>query len=180
MAKRPNPPVIHMIVAMLVVLVPILVITYLFTDIPDPKPQAVNCAPVVESARGEASYDVYALPTTPEGWTCTRARWIKRGEPGPNREPVVGDTFQLGYINDHGRYLAVDQRDVGADKLIAQVTRDGHAVGASSVSGGWTRYESSDGRTKSLVLIVGKGAAIVSGDVEFDELERFATQLTKG
>lgn len=178
MAPRPNPPVIHMIVAMLVVLVPILLITWFFTDIPEPKPQAVDCAPVIKTAGQEASYDVWALPTTPEGWTCTRARWIKRGQPGPNHEPVLGDTFQLGYVNDKGRYLAVDQRDIAPEKLIADITRQGNAVGASEAKGApWTRYESADGRTKSLVSLEGQNVTIVSGDVPHEELEAFVAQM---
>lgn len=174
---RPNPPVIHLLVAMVVVLVPVFLIVAWFTRIPEPQPNVVDARPVVAAAR-EAGYPVLAPAELPDGWVATRARWTPRGQAGLNREPVPGNTIALGFLSPERQYFAIDQRDALPELLVRDVTRDGRADGESRVGDvTWTRYVSQDRRTRALVRLDADHATIVSGDVRDDQLEAFTATL---
>ncbi len=179
MATRPNPPLIHLIVAMVVVMIPALLAFAFFTRIPEPPVNKVDPAPIVELAVQQAPYAV-AVPTNlPDGWVCTRARWTPQGEPGLGATPAPGNTFALGYLTPQQLYIAVDQRDVSSEALVSDVTRTGRADGTSSVAGAsWTRYRSADGRTRALVLKESDHVTIVSGDLGYEALDVFAGTLS--
>lgn len=180
MAKaRPNPPVIHLIVAMVVLLVPILLITAWFTRLPAPAVNVVDYRPVVRAARAADPYPVLAPPSLPDGWLATRARWTPRGEPGVNREPAPGNTVALGFLSPDKKYIAIDQRDEQPELFTRDITRDGRPEGDSRVGDRtWRRFVSDDDRTRSLVLLEPTHVTIVSGDVPFEALESFAAMLT--
>nr|NLI51499.1 DUF4245 domain-containing protein [Propionibacterium sp.] len=174
---RPNPPVIHMIVAMAVVLLPALLAVAWFQRVPEPPIARTDPAPVASRAAEAAPYAV-AVPALPDGWVCTRARWTPQGRIGVGGQPAAGNTFALGYLSPEQRYFAVDQRDVQPAAFVADVTRDGARTGESSVAGRvWLRYESADGRTHALVLQEADHVTIVSGDVSYEALESFAATL---
>lgn len=179
---RPRTPatVTHMVVAMLVVLVPIALVSWFFTRLPEPAAQVVDPTALIARARAEAPYPVLAATNLPDGWVATRARWTREGEPLLNREPAVGNTWQLGYLTPQRMYLAVDQRDRLQEPFVDDVTRGGRQVGTTTVAGApWLRYTSADGRTNALVSR-GDVATVVSGDVSFAELEAFAGTLGAG
>jgi len=176
-SRRPNPPLIHLIVALLVVLAPALLAVAWFQRVPAPPVNVVDPAPVI--ARAVAAGFPAAVPQNlPEGWVCTRARWTPLGEPGVGGAPVPGNTLALGYLTPAQVYLAVDQRDAAAGALVADVTRQGVAEGTSTVAGRtWARFVSADGRTRSLVWRDGEAVTIVSGDLGFEAVEAFAATL---
>lgn len=180
---RPRTPstVTHMVIAMAVVLVPIALISWFFTRLPEPAPAVVDPTSLIARARAEASYPVLAPENLPDGWVATRARWTPEGEPLLNREPAAGNTWQLGYLTPERMYVALDQRDRLADQFVADVTRAGRPVGESSIGGAtWQRYTSADRRTNSLVQQGDPAVTIVSGDLPFGALEAFAGTLTSG
>lgn len=176
--KKRNATVVHMIVAMLVLFVPVVLVTRLFTvDPAEPPIRAIDWRPVAAQAAATASYDVLAPTNLPEGWISTRARFTESGR-SLNGEPALGDTFQLGFLSPEQRYIALDQRDVAAGAFIAAVTRQGRPDGESAAGGrDWARYVSEDGRTHSLVEQQGDAASIVSGDLPYEALEAFASTL---
>lgn len=179
MARSPrNSSAVHMLVAMLVLLVPVVGLTWMFTRDPQPQVAAIEYRPVAEQAAAEASYPVLVPANLPDGWVATRARWTPTGRPGVGGDPVPGDTWQLGFLSPQETYLALDQRDAAVEPFVADVTRSGRADGESAVAGrAWQRYTSSDGRTRSLVLREDEDVAIVSGDVPYEALEAFASTL---
>lgn len=179
MAKpRPNPPVLHMIVVLAVLLVPIVALSAFFTRIPEPTVTPVDYKAVAAKAADEASYEVLVPQNLPEGWITTRARWMPLGEARPNREPAPGDTWQLGVMTPQQMYIAVDQRDRLTDQFVAEITRDGRRDGTSVVDGTeWTRYRSGDGRTFALVLRGDEEVTVVSSDLGYDALEAFTATL---
>ena len=167
-----------MIVAMGVLMVPIALIVAFFTRTPEPVVQHLDYAPVARLAAGEATFPVLVPAHLPQGWTATRARWTPEGKPDFNGEPAAGNTWQLGMLSPERSYVAVDQRDASQELFIQQVTRGGVAQGSSTIEGAvWQRYLSEDGRTRSLVQR-GVAATIVSGDLEYEALEAFASTLT--
>lgn len=180
---RPRTPstVTHMVIAMAVVLVPIALISWFFTRLPEPAPNVVDPAPLTARARAEAPYPVLAPENLPDGWVATRVRWTPEGEPLLNREPAPGNTWQVGYLTPQRMYIALDQRDRLPDLFVADVTRAGRPVGESSVgASSWQRYTSADGRTNALVQRGDAAVTVVSGDLPFEALEAFAGTLTAG
>ena len=177
---RPNPPVIHLLVAMVVLLVPMLLIMAWFTRIPEPAVNLVDYRPVVAAARQADPYPVAAPASLPDGWLAIRARWTARGKLGVDREPVPGNTVELGFLSPDKRYFAVDQRDEQPELFVADVSRDGRPDGQSTVKGvAWTRYVSADRRTHSLARTGPGYVTLVSGDVPYQDLEAFAATLVE-
>jgi len=176
--SRPNPPLIHLIVAMAVIMVPALLAVGWFTRIPTPTAATVDPAPVIAAARAASPYAVAAPTSLPDGWVCTRARWTPQGAPGVGGTPALGDTFALGYLTPAQVYVAVDQRDAAPDALVADLTRKGARDGDSTVAGrAWERYRSPDGRTRALVRREADHVTVVSGDLGYDGLDAFAATL---
>lgn len=180
MARSPrNATVLHMIVAMVVLMVPILAITAFFTRTPEPPVQAVAYEPAARQAAAQAAYPVLVPASLPEGWTPTRARWTPAGQPGLGGDPVPGDTWQLGFLSPQQTYVALDQRDRAPGPFVAATTREGRPDGEVAVSGApWTRYVSADGRTRALVR-QGEAVTIVSGDLPYEALAAFASTLVE-
>lgn len=180
---RPRTPstVTHMVIAMAVVLVPIALVSWFFTRLPEPTANVVDPAPLIARARSEAPFPVLAPTNLPDGWVATRARWTPEGLPLLNREPAVGNTWQLGYLTPQQMFLGVDQRDRLPDLFVSEVTRGGRPAGTSTVAGTpWQRLTSADGRTNALVQRGERAVTIVTGDVEFGALEAFAGTLASG
>ena len=179
MAKpRPNPPVLHMIVVLAVLLVPIVALSAFFTRVPDIKVTPVEYRPLAAAAAAEAPFEVLLPESLPEGWVATRARWTPLGAIRPERDPAPGNTWQLGMLTPQQMYIALDQRDKLPDQFVQEITRDGRSDGVSTVDGTeWTRYRSKDGRTRSLVLQTPDAVTIVSADLGYEALEAFTATL---
>ena len=166
----------QMIVALLVLLVPILGISFAFTRNPDPQVPSVAYAPVAARAATASEYVVYAPATLPAGWTCTSAQWLPAGASG-QAKAVVGDTWSMAFLTPERRYVGLDQRAAAPDAFVTERTREGSQDGASTAAGlDWTRYVSDDGRTRSLVH-VDDSVVVVSGDLPYADLEAFAATL---
>ena len=167
-----------MIVAMLLVIVPLVFINWFFTSLPEPAAKPVPCERLFEVATKEASFEAVAPANLPDDWTCVRARWTPSGEEGLGGAPATGDTWQLGYVTPTGMYIGLDQRNAAPRSLVTEASRDGRRDGTSLVSGvEWERYVSDDGRTRSLALVDGSLATVVSGDLPYEALEAFASTL---
>lgn len=168
-----------MVIALGVLLVPIVLIMVFFTRIPAAEPTPVDPEPALAVAQAASPYSVARLASTPSGWTCVRARWTAKGDPGLDRTPVVGNTWQLGYLTDQGRYLGLDQRDEAPESLIRGASRGGVADGTSTVAGRtWKRLVTTDGRTRALVLVTDSSTLVLGGDVDYSVLEDFAARLS--
>ena len=182
MARRRTPSTVtHMVIAMAVVMLPIALISWFFTRLPEPVVNVVDPTPIVAQARTDATFPVLAPTNLPEGWVPTRARWTPEGEPLLNREPAVANTWQLGYLTPEQMYIGLDQRDRLPDLFVGEVTRGGRPAGDASVAGAtWQRYTSADRRTNALVQRADQVVTIVSGDLPFEALEAFAGTLSAG
>lgn len=167
-------------ISLAVLIIPILVIVWVFTRTPDaPTVSVIDWQPVAAQAKGEAAFPIVGPRAVPESWRATRARWTPVGQTGIDGQPVAGDTWQLGFLDDTETYLALDQSNAPAKPFIARVTRQGGTDGTSRIGDEtWVRYVSDDERTRSLVL-VGKGSTlIVSGDLSYERLDSFAQTVS--
>lgn len=174
---RPNPPVIHMIVAIVAV----------------PAPPCWRW-PGSSASRTPRSRRSTRPPSSPRprrrsSRSRSRASCPRAGSaPAPAGRPwasrssgayAAGNTAGLGYLSPDRVYVAVDQSDAAPEVLISDVTRRGRPDGTSSLGERtWTRYVSDDGRTRALALISDGRVTIVSADTGYPAIEAFATTLT--
>jgi hypothetical protein len=163
-----------------VILVPLVIITALFTDLPDEKPvQEVDWKPILAVAREQSPYPVLAPTNLPAGWRATRATWVEAGDPHLNGEPSVRNLWQLGFLTPGNTYISLGQGDEQIEDFVAEQTRQGTVDGESTVGGQrWQRQVSPDGRTRSLVRQEPQATAVVSGDVDYAALEAYASTLS--
>jgi hypothetical protein len=162
-----------------VILIPLAVITVLFTRLPKDHPvQVVDPQPVLAKARTESPYPILAPVNLPSDWRATRVTWVRTGEPYLNGAPSVRNLWRVGYLTPDEVYIAVTQGDLEPDELISAETREGAVDGEGTVNGDvWERRVSADGRTRSLVQRTDTVTTVVAGDTSYAALEAFAATL---
>ena len=168
-----------MVRSLVVILIPVIAITYFFTRTPDePSIRALDWTPVLAQAREQAPYPVLAPRAVPEDWRATRVTWVPEGRPHLNGEPSPRNLWQLGFLDSTNTYIELDQGDLAGKDLVEDKTRDGIVDGSSVVAGQtWERRLSEDQRTRSLVRTADGATTVVAGDLSYDRLESFAATL---
>jgi Protein of unknown function (DUF4245) len=171
-----------MIRTLAVILVPLVIITVLFTDLPEEKPVTpVDWQPVLAVARRDAPFPVLAPSNLPEGWRATQAEWVETGDPFRDGRPSVRNQWALGFLNPDNVFIGLDQGDLQPEDLVEEQTRQGTADGQSTVNGQtWERLLSPDGRTRSLVRREPTVTTVVAGDVTYAALETYVGSLATG
>lgn len=169
-----------MLISLAVLIIPVVALVWFFSIDGDSRPQPVDVGPAHARAMAEADYPVLRAGDLGEGWNPVRVAWAKAGDPWITSEPALGDSWQVGYLSPDDVYFGVVQRDTGAASFIEEFTREGDPVGepVTLAEREWERYESEDGRTRSLVHLDGDVASVVSADADFTALEAFASTLT--
>lgn len=168
-----------MVRSLAVILIPIVVLSVLFTRNPEGDPvQAPDWVPVLTVAREQSPYPVLAPAAVPAGWRVNVATWLKDGDPGRNGTPSVGNSWQLGLLTAEDVYVGVYQRDADTDTFVEEQTRRGTPDGQSTVGGrSWQRMLSEDERTRSLVSTTPEVTTVVVSDLPYEGLEAFAQTL---
>lgn len=170
-----------MVISMAVIVIPVLLIMWIFTNPADEGVDRVDVAEVMSHAQEQSSYPLLVADGLDEDWSPTRAAWALSGDPWITSEPAVGDSWQVGYLSPDEVYFGVQQRDESRAEFVRSTTRDGSVVGEPVEIAGitWERYESADERTRSLVAEDGDVTSIVSADTDFVSLEAFAAMLVE-
>lgn len=182
MARRnPDSRSRDMVISMAVLLVPIALIVWWFTVTPPAEPEPVDVDGTLTRALTETPYPLLRLGEPGEGWTPVRVAWAKEGDPWFTGEPAAGNWWQVGYLSRDEIYYGVQQRDGALGTFVSDTTREGRIVGGTVDVAGrtWERYESNDGRTRSLVHGDDGVTSIVTADAEFAQLEAFAATLIR-
>ncbi len=179
--KRPSTTA-DLIRSLAVILIPLVIITILFTNIPDDHPvKEVAWQPVLTTAREQAPFPVLAPTNLPSGWRATRVTWVEQGDPYLNGQPSPRNLWQLGFLTPDDVFIDLNQGDARLPELIDEQTRQGAADGESSIGDQtWQRMLSEDGRTRSLVLVDPKSTAVISADLPYEALEAYASTLSTG
>jgi Protein of unknown function (DUF4245) len=183
MARRPsisNSRPRDMIISLGVLLVPILLISWWFTRTPADAPvQTVDWKAALAQARSVSPYPLLGPVGLPDTWVATKALWAKTGEPAVNQEAAPGNTWQLGMLSPDKVYVSLTQRDAAGPALVTQISRAGRADGTSTVGGTqWSRWVSSDDRTRTLSRVDGSVTTVVSADLTYAGIEAFVSTLT--
>jgi Protein of unknown function (DUF4245) len=162
------------------ILIPLVVITIIFTNTPDDHPvKEVDWTPVLATAQKEAPFEVLAPANLPESWRATRVNWVPQGEPYLNGEASPRNLWQIGFLSPDDVYIDLNQGDARTQELVDQQSREGTPDGTSVVAGQtWERLVSPDGRTRSLVLRGPGSTTIVSADLPYEALEAYASTLS--
>lgn len=170
-----------MLLTIIVLMVPVLLITWFFTREPDADPvTAVDWQAAVTSAQQVDGFDVHTLKAVPAGWVATKAVFVKTGEILPSGDPAGGPTLELGFLSQDQNYFAINQTTAVAAPYLVHVTREGVPVGEVEAAGStWKHYQSADGRTHSLVTTDETGLTVVLvSDAGVDRLVELAGLLT--
>jgi hypothetical protein len=169
-----------MIRSLAVILIPLAVITIIFTNLPKDHPvKEVDWKSVLATARKEAPFEVLAPVNLPAGWRATRVTWVPQGQPYLNGEPSPRNLWQVGFLTPDDVFIDLNQGDVRPQDMVDQQSRDGTPDGSSVVGGRtWQRLISPDGRTRSLVLQAPDVTTIVSADLPYEGLEAYASTLS--
>ena len=89
-----------MIRSLALIVIPLVVITIIFTNVPDDHPvKEVDWKPVLATARKEAPFEVLAPTNLPEGWRATRVNWVPQGRPYLNGEASPRNLWQIGFLS---------------------------------------------------------------------------------
>jgi hypothetical protein len=165
--------------SLLVIIIPLVIITAVFTNIPRDHPvKTVDWTPVLTTARSRAPFPVLAPTNLPDSWRVTKASWVKRGDPDVGGQVSPRNQWEFGVLTPDDTYIGLGQGDLELKDFVAQQSRQGTADGTSSVGGqSWDRLVSPDGRTRSLVWTAAKVTTVVSGDLPYPALETFASTL---
>lgn len=171
-----------MMLTLAVILVPVIIISVLFSRNLDDHPvEVVDWKPLAQEAAAEASYDVLAPSDLPATWRPVRVSWEPAGETDESGNRSDRSLWKLGFLDPGDRYVGIYQADGDREGFIKDITRDGRvdrSQGEVKVGDDtWERYESEDGRTRSLVRSADEATNIVVGDVEYQTLQDFAATL---
>jgi hypothetical protein len=171
-----------MIRTLALILIPLVVITIIFTNTPDEHPVTeVDWKPVLAVAQQEAPFPVLAPSNLPADWRATRVNWIPQGRPYLNGEPSPRNLWQIGFLTPDKVYIDLNQGDLRPQEMVDQQSRGGTPDGASVIAGqSWERLVSPDGRTRSLVLRGSNSTTVISADLPYEALEAYASTLTAG
>lgn len=162
-----------MVRSLAVLLIPVLVITVLFTRDPEGPPgvEPVDWGAAHSQAVDQAGFTVVAPTNLPQGWTPTRVQWDE-GERGNDQR------WMVGWLSPQQIYFAVEQSNAATQPFVQRVTREGVVDGSSTVAGvKWQRYRSPDDRTRSLVRVDDQVTTVVVADASYEALEAFAGTL---
>jgi hypothetical protein len=164
------------------ILIPVVVITIIFTSVPEDHPvKEVDWKPVLATARKEAPYPVLAPTNLPNDWRGTRVAWVPQGRPYLNGEASPRNLWQLGFLTPDEVFIDLNQGDLRPDELVDQQSRAGTSDGSSVVGGQtWQRLISPDGRTRSIVLRRPNVTTVITADLPYEALEAYASTLSSG
>jgi len=172
-----------MIRSLAVIMIPILLLTWLLTNNLDDYPvERVDWRPVAENARADVEWPVWAPEGLPEEgrdpWMPSQVRWLRPGDPTVGGGSSPRHHWRLGYISPDQIYYEINQGDDALEQFVRDVTREGRRVGEEPIEGReWERWESHDGRTRSLVLRDDPTVTMVTADAAFTDLQQFARTL---
>jgi hypothetical protein len=138
-----------------------------------PEPEAVKVvqtAPTVALAAREAQFPVVSPAGLAEDWRATSVRWEPTEESGSER------VLHIGYVTPADEYAQVVIAPLASEPFLDEQTAVGTPTGTQSVGEAtWERRES--GGRRSLVLVDGSIATVVSGSAEWAELITLAESL---
>lgn len=160
-------------VGAMVVLVAVVVGFVVFRDVNREDPaspvSAVDYGRDADFARRQASFELVAPPTLPDGWRATTVEYV----PGPQ------DHWHLGMLTAEDRYVGLEQSDDPVRTMVeTHVDPDAEKGEPVSVDGvPWTSYTDSGGDLALVRRAEGTTTLVVGHEVPQGDLVAFAASL---
>jgi uncharacterized protein DUF4245 len=160
-------------VGAMLVLVAVVVGFVVFRDVNRADPadpvRAVDYGRDADFAREQASFDLVAPPSLPDGWRATTVEYV----PGPD------DRWHLGILTGQDRYVGLEQSADSVATMVETHVDPDATKGAPVLVDGvrWSSYTDSGG-DRALVLRTGGTTTLVVGhEVPQADLVTFAASL---
>lgn len=173
---------LDMLKALLLIVLPILLITWIFTDMQEPPPERMAWEPVHARAVEQAPFQVVLPENLPEdagtGWIPTRATWTKQGDTVLNGEIATRNHWRIGYVGPDGIYYEINQADGEAQSFVGEVSRDAKPIADVQVGERhWEEYRTEDGRTRAMAFKAADSTIVVVADSGPEALQGFVSTL---
>ena len=160
-------------VGAMVVLVAVVVGFVVFRDANRSDPadpvRAVDYSRDADFARGQASFDLVAPPSLPEGWRATTVEYV----PGPQ------DRWHLGMLTGQDRYVGLEQSADSVETMLEThvdaTTDEGEPVLVDGVR--WSTYTDVGGDLALVRRVDGTTTLVVGHEVPESDLVDFAASL---
>lgn len=160
-------------VGAMVVLVAVVVGFVVFRDANRSDPadpvRAVDYSRDADFAREQASFDLVAPPSLPEGWRATTVEYV----PGPH------DRWHLGMLTGQDRYVGLEQSGDSVDTMLEThvdaTTDEGEPVLVDGVR--WSTYTDSGGDLALVRRAAGTTTLVVGHEVQESDLTDFVASL---
>ena len=160
-------------VGAMVVLVAVVVGFVVFRDANRSDPadpvRAVDYSRDADFARGQASFDLVAPPSLPEGWRATTVEYV----PGPQ------DRWHLGMLTGQDRYVGLEQSADSVETMLEThvdaTTDEGEPVLVGGVR--WSTYTDVGGDLALVRRVDGTTTLVVGHEVPESDLADFAASL---
>jgi len=156
-----------MVVLLIVVLSFVLLRALNRSDVEDPvKP--IEYAENLEYWQSQASFEILAPPSLPDGWIATSVRF----------ESAEPQSWHLGVLTGDDHYVGIEQKREDEASMVADFV-DEHAVagGEVTVAGATWRAYSDHGGDQALVRRQGDLTTLVVGTISQDELASYVEIL---
>ncbi len=178
-SARRGPTAGDMVRSLAIILVPLVLIYWLFTkDIEEQPVRSIDYAPTLREANERAPYTVMAPEGLGEGWIPTQSHYFDDGQLGRDGEPTQGHEWVVGFISPDEIYYGVLQTDHDAAETIGDLSRGGQQQGSETIEGReWERWRSPDGRTGVLATTADGVTLTVTADADFTQIADFARTL---
>ncbi len=157
----------------MVVLVAVVVGLVVFRDANRQDPRGpvkeVDYTQAADFARQQASFEVLAPASLPEGWRATTVEY----RPGTN------DRWHLGLLTDQDRYVGLEQSDDSVGSMVKTYVDPDAAEGAPARVGGepWSTYSDPGGDLALVRRQDGVTTLVVGHEVPQDDLVAFTASL---
>jgi uncharacterized protein DUF4245 len=160
-------------VGAMVVLVAVVVGFAVFRDANRSDPaepvRAVDYSRDADFAREQASFDLVAPPSLPEGWRATTVEYV----------PGAQDRWHLGMLTGQDRYVGLEQSADSVESMLEThvdaTTDEGEPVLVDGVR--WSTYTDSGGDLALVRRVAGTTTLVVGHEVPESELTDFAASL---
>lgn len=176
---RRGPTAGDMIRSLAVILIPLLLMYWLFSkDIGDHPVEPIDYRPTLRQAVENAPYAVLAPEGLGPEWIPTQAHYFDKGQTAMDGKPSPGNEWALGLLSPDEIYYGVLQTDQDAAETVGQLSRGGQQQGTEVIAGRtWKRWRSPDGRTGVIASTADGVTITVTADADFTELAGFAHTL---
>lgn len=160
-------------VGAMLVLVAVVVAFVVFRDVNRDDPvspvRSVDYTNDAAYAREQASFDLLAPPSLPQGWQATTVEFV------PGRE----DRWHLGLLTDAGRYVGLEQSDDPVESMLEThvdpTTEPGEPVLVDGVR--WSTWTDAGGDLALVRRADGTTTLVVGHHVPREDLVGFASSL---